>query len=661
MRVCCKNIGSLGSGEFTFSKGLNAVVGRNGSGKSTLVSALYFAFTGETINGENIDSLITWGCSNAEVAVYGDCYSIIRTISKTGSAKVKFVRGAVTLTRKKEVDQAICDMFGFVDLSVLKLVYFAEQYRAIDFVEVTDSARVQLLSALFGFARLEKLRADIQQRIADLDVSAVSSEVLDQLSQALKQTEEHRDALLVRLSALRADILGPDALTALNTVISSPVIGTRDTLSSRLSEVESAIKSAELEQSSLPAIPGPEEARKYSDFKRHKQLTAEWIKVCEEVEILKSQVGLSPANISEFLMRASGMRSELVNKKDTYERQLGLLQSGKCPLTGGIPCPDLRAMTDEDAVNQEIGKLETQIAQVDADIAEMQKALNESTSLANRLSACQVDADRRSHELASIQLDLDFDPEAYERAVADTDGINSRSSELVLTIAKLRIESDRLKQELDSIKDLTEASEEDIQAAKDSIQRSSNAAAAIQEVESVLPSVERSVAEQLSSIQFAEEQNQRAEVNQKKKDTLLKVRQVLHRDNLPKLLVEDMLSEVNQQVDKYLRRFAFPYTVTWSATGAIMYTDGVEWHRASQLSGGQKYVLVIAIRCALADLLASSFPLFVLDEPTTGLDVDNRESLSGVLNSAVGQFSGAHLVVPTHDDMLLPEANIISL
>ena len=98
----------------------------------------------------------------------------------------------------------------------------------------------------------------------------------------------------------------------------------------------------------------------------------------------------------------------------------------------------------------------------------------------------------------------------------------------------------------------------------------------------------------------------------------------------------------------------------WTSDGSILYSDGGEWHRASQLSGGQKYVLVISIRCALADMLSSNFPVFVLDEPTTGLDVDNREALSKVLMSIVDQLPGNYLVVPTHDDMLLPDANIIA-
>jgi ABC-type molybdenum transport system ATPase subunit/photorepair protein PhrA len=60
-------------------------------------------------------------------------------------------------------------------------------------------------------------------------------------------------------------------------------------------------------------------------------------------------------------------------------------------------------------------------------------------------------------------------------------------------------------------------------------------------------------------------------------------------------------------------------------------------------------------------MLQSEFPLFVLDEPTTGLDVDNREALSAVLSAVVAANDDRILVVPTHDELLLPTANIINV
>lgn len=661
MRIECTNIGSLGSGVFDFKPGLNAVVGPNGSGKSTLVNALYFAFTGETLNGENIDSLITRGFPSADVFVIGDGYSIRRTISITSTSKIKFVRGDITLTRKKEVDQAVCELFGFVDLSILRIVYFAEQFRAADFVNVTDSVRVQMLSALFGFMRLENIRSSIQKAISDLDTSSVSSEVINQMISALQKSEDARDSLIRRQSELSSAVLDSAAIERLTSVINSPLVGTLLDLKSRLSELSKELESKEVELSTIPTPPSPEDVTKYNDIKRHTALMSDLIQAEKDESSIRESVGLSPADISSFLVKVAATKTTIINKKDELQRQLGLLQSGKCPLTGGVPCPDLRALTDEAAVNAKIEDLDTQLAQVEADQAEMQAAYDDAVALSNRLTQAQYHVSAIRAELAAINIDTEFSVSQHESRLANAETHQELRNRLVDDIAVLRIDISRITEELNQVSSLTEVTQEDKLSAQQSVDRSTQAVSAISEVSSMLSDAEKLVADQRSALRFAEEQNASASRNKVKADKLSLIRQALHRDNLPKLLVEEMLCAVNGKLAQYLGMFNFPYEVNWAPDGAILYSDGAGWYRASQLSGGQKYVLVISLRCALADMLSSVFPVFVLDEPTTGLDVDNREALSLMLSKIVGNIPGNMLIIPTHDEMLLPDANIISV
>ena len=63
-------------------------------------------------------------------------------------------------------------------------------------------------------------------------------------------------------------------------------------------------------------------------------------------------------------------------------------------------------------------------------------------------------------------------------------------------------------------------------------------------------------------------------------------------------------------------------------------------------------------------MLGSTFPLFVLDEPTTGLDEKNREALARVLpiiGEVLHSSSVSTVVVPTHDEALLGTANIVKI
>ena len=129
------------------------------------------------------------------------------------------------------------------------------------------------------------------------------------------------------------------------------------------------------------------------------------------------------------------------------------------------------------------------------------------------------------------------------------------------------------------------------------------------------------------------------------------------------MLFVQMLDELNKRLSTVLARFNFKYGVRWASDGNILYkeeSDTTE-HNASQLSGGQKYILVIAIRLVLLEMLNSSFPVFALDEPTTGLDVDNRQLLADVLSNLAKDYPKLVLVIPTHDELLLPDAKVVEV
>lgn len=196
MRLTLSNIGSLGPGDVVLdlNPGLTAVVGANGAGKSTCVNALYFAITGETINGGNFDDLVTWGCVSGKVELDCDTFKITRALKVGSSAKSTLTIGDKTFTRKKEIDSIICEMFGFVDLSVFRLVFFAEQYKAIDLIDGTDAQRVGMLSSLFGFAKFEKIRAALLQVANTINTSVIGADVLKSIADALALAEADRDS-----------------------------------------------------------------------------------------------------------------------------------------------------------------------------------------------------------------------------------------------------------------------------------------------------------------------------------------------------------------------------------------------------------------------------------------------------------------------------------
>ena len=72
---------------------------------------------------------------------------------------------------------------------------------------------------------------------------------------------------------------------------------------------------------------------------------------------------------------------------------------------------------------------------------------------------------------------------------------------------------------------------------------------------------------------------------------------------------------------------------------------------ARYLSAGQKR------RLALARLLASERPLWLLDEPGVGLDAANRSHLEQAL--AAHRATGGLAVLATHGDVAVPDASVL--
>ena len=658
------NIGAIGSGDFELGPGVNAVIGPNGSGKSTLVGALYFALTGETLNGSTLDSLITWGCTSGSVELTIGKLVITRTVSKNSAAKVKFVNGSVILNRAKEVNQAICEYYGFADLTAaLSTVYFARQYD-LDLVDAADSVRLQLMTSLLGFHRLEKLRESLRKAISLLDVSEVSADVLTQMRSALKSAEAYRDEILTRLNALQGSLLSSEDREAYLRVVDAPLKGTMDSLKESSDTLTAKLESIVATLSSLPKPPTAKDHADAFGVERHKSLSKDMLEAQEILVKLKARRELSPEAIAGFLDRVTKSTFAAQSKRDRINSHYALLKGGACPLTGGDPCPDLLAMTNKDALDAQIAEIDAELAQYAQDDAAMRAMLATSQQLEKDILAAESDLHMIESSLQSITLNADFDLDDYRTRVAAADAVQQQVSTLTTSKAAIESELSQVQAEIHRLESLgsIECSQEMKEEAIARLKHDSDSRAKIEAVQLNVSGAEYQVAEQLEAVRFAEEQNARAAENKANAEFLGKIRSAFHRDNLPRLLMEDMLGTINQRLTHYLSRFSFPYAVQWTSAGSLLYTDGTgEWHRVSQLSGGQKYVLMLSIRCTLADLIGSKFPLMILDEPTTGLDVVNREYLSEVIFNFAAQNPNLVLVIPTHDDMLLPSANVISI
>jgi exonuclease SbcC len=155
----------------------------------------------------------------------------------------------------------------------------------------------------------------------------------------------------------------------------------------------------------------------------------------------------------------------------------------------------------------------------------------------------------------------------------------------------------------------------------------------------------------LKKLRAAMEKSQRA---RKLISDLSKVRDtILHRDKLPAKVHAAALLSMEDEINENLVGFDSPFAVTVddSLEFTAHFADGTKMP-GSGLSGGQKVMLALAFRMALNSLFADEVGMMILDEPTDGLDVDNRRLAATVFQrlGRIAKDRGHQIILITHDD-----------
>lgn len=136
---------------------------------------------------------------------------------------------------------------------------------------------------------------------------------------------------------------------------------------------------------------------------------------------------------------------------------------------------------------------------------------------------------------------------------------------------------------------------------------------------------------------------------------LQEVRDVFHRNRLPRRLAEAHLSRAEREINEILVEFNSPFMVHTQENLRFRahFRDGREVP-AERLSGGEMTVFALAFRMAVNSRYARELGLLVLDEPTAGLDEENLNCLETALNRlrAVSRSRGLQVILITHEKAL---------
>ena len=146
-----------------------------------------------------------------------------------------------------------------------------------------------------------------------------------------------------------------------------------------------------------------------------------------------------------------------------------------------------------------------------------------------------------------------------------------------------------------------------------------------------------------------------AEPIKKYRSILEKAIDVLHKNNLPKLVSAQYLAEINIKLDEYLTMVDADFSawIDKDLQFMVKKTDGLE-HRANRLSGGQKQQASISYLLAVNDVFASSLGVLALDEPTGSMQEENAKDVAETFSQLVtiGKQTDRQFIVITHSETL---------
>lgn len=132
------------------------------------------------------------------------------------------------------------------------------------------------------------------------------------------------------------------------------------------------------------------------------------------------------------------------------------------------------------------------------------------------------------------------------------------------------------------------------------------------------------------------------------------IAEAVHRNSLPRQVVEQNLREMEADVNAMLLAFGVNFRVSTAedTSYTVHFADGSE--RATRLSKGQKSVFALAFRAATTMRFAGDLGLLTLDEPTDGLDQENFQCVKVAIERlrSVSAAQGLQCILITHDDRL---------
>ena len=680
---------------FEFGEGVTALLGRNGAGKSNAIKGLYAALTGDFSRNAGIktDNVRQQAAEDQRAGVvihfqHGGSEIRVERWLRPNGCRLE-VDGQERTRRATEIDQLLREILG-TDLGVIGQYVVIDQWQMFDFISASAAQRAQAFAQLFRTDRLEQIWTAAGERLSRLRVPTpeVSRNVLENSQQ---QEQQRRQSLIEQLERI-GDLPG-EAYVVDQDPYQAQLRSHQEAqgLAADLEKLQRIVEADETEvQRRTQALQEIQDRKAASaiylrskqeayqaaqttlrDWERYEQYAPAELSAKQRWKTARTSWSqrspLPPAD-------PQWDREDLAIAVADGQKEISRLQQVVTTLSadGVVACPVCGTPTDQVDVGSYCQQLEArQAAQPDLErrrtaanqrFQQMQWRREQRTGVLRpawehlqhvQRSAVPYPSQPRQEARALLteyenvlsgheQLELDYKTEDRARGAAAYLRDERRA-----TLRDLEQRIQGLGPGLDATRlvELREASQLLVQSYSE--RHTARAQLATSE-------------QNLQRIATALEELEKLETNARRitgwRETLEQLRELTHRDRLPRQIASLNLRRLQTSINDLLQHFGNPFLVEFdpeTLQPVCTFPDGVVTP-AARLSGGQKMLVAVAFRLAINSMFAGDLGVLILDEPTAGMDAPNVEHF-GTAMAQLRQISRTHglqVVIVTHEQAL---------
>lgn len=688
------------------SPGLTAIIGKNGSGKSNIVKSIYAALTGDFSRNDGVkaDNIYQFASKTDPAFIKirwernNTTYDLVRALQNVpNELLITYPDGFIErISKVSDITNAILEYLG-ISQQILSDYVFVDQWSMFDFLSVTPSERTKAFQKLFKLDKatiLWKMLNDycdkyVLQVPSGIDPNLLSKTIietrikLEELKNSIENLKPLADdkqyntykKLINDYEEYNKNINSIETLKIKNEKYKLARKEIIDKLEVSITTYEYNRKKLENQISAHQARKQLDELKHYKEDKLYlESVKKTLVNLYEQIQRL-TKPEMPPGYIGE------STNPEYVdwwNKYTELSNRVYFVKQVINKLNKNIDCPICNTPHTiyKEYIYPKINTYDEDKVKLSAADDILKKSRNYDTSLRDfndKLSnlithknAVIDEINRLETKLKTFSNNLDnIDEEALLRLVKDFDTQTSELYVLQVEIAKLKerkrnydIIIDNLESDINKIvTQLTPVNIDEI-----TIQIAQNYTKDFFNNKEKLISLKVThnnlIIKQQQDERLLDDINNiitKLDLDNKWLTYCKEMRDILHRDNLPKLITLNYLENLSEEINNTLNEFDcdFCVKITDDLSFTTIFKDGRKIP-AARLSGGEKVLLALAFRVTINKIFASDLGLLCLDEPTAGLDESNLKCLEVAINrlKKISSTSGLQVIIITHEKEL---------